>query len=100
MAVTRQDDTFQLTEQGDRIDISLIVQSVWFTAEAGSVATDLITLSAPDGGGVLWQEYAGGPSGSSHRLVQAGPKSGRVWCEGVELTSLPGNNGTVFVQYV
>ena len=101
MAVSVANDTFELTAQGDAVLMPLVVQSVRFVAEAGQLAADEIILTDPVSGGVLWRTYGGSAIAAEAEMISTGGRSdSSKWTNGVELSTLTGNRGLVYVRYM
>ena len=99
MAVTIEQGTVQMTEQGDSFNLPSVVQSVRFVAGAGQLAADEIVLTDPVSNGELWRTYGGSPTDTEAELIGTGDRGiGNMWHNGFTLSSLPGNRGTVYVR--
>lgn len=93
-------DVIQFTAAGDQILQPVVPQSVRFVADPASLAGDVIELVDPVTSGVLWSGYAGGVTGTEAELMSSGSLNSRVWPNGVQLGTLTGDRGTVYVRYV
>lgn len=101
MAVTVANDTFEMTAQGDSILMPLVVQSVRFVAEAGQLAADEIILIDPVSGGTLWRTYGGAAIATEAEMISTGGRSDSShWSNGVEVGTMTGNRGLVYIRYM
>lgn len=100
MAVTVTQDVIEMTAAADEILQPVIAQSVEFVPAVGSLMGDVVTLTDPVTGGVLWTRNVNGPIASRQTLMSSGDGNARAWRNGVRVGTLTGNNGTVYIRYV
>lgn len=98
MAVTVTQNVVELTAQGDQVAQGAVVQSVRVVADVSSLAGDVVELTDPVTGGVLWQTKVVSSVGAEAELTASGSKSGRTWRNGFRLNTLTGDRGTVYVS--